>query len=96
MLLNGQTALIYRDLRWDFESGKKLDDLGFSGPALGAMCRFRVFATTQCLTSMCLNAVLTKPPLPALCVFVLTKAEIVCRNHTQSPLNCGLEARKTN
>ncbi len=31
---------LYRHLRWDFDSGKELDHLDFSGPMLGASVRF--------------------------------------------------------
>jgi len=31
---------LYRHLRWDFDSGKELDHLEFSGPTLGASDRF--------------------------------------------------------
>lgn len=33
-------ALVYRHLEWDFKSSKVLDDVSFSGPALGAIFRF--------------------------------------------------------
>lgn len=33
-------ALVYRHLEWDFKPSKVLDDVSFSGPALGAIFRF--------------------------------------------------------
>ncbi len=33
-------ALVYRHLEWEFDSGKLLQDINFSGPAFGAIFRF--------------------------------------------------------